>query len=163
VVIVVMGVTGAGKTTVGAALAARLGWPFVEGDRFHPPANVTKMRAGIDLTDRDRASWLEALHQIIARTVDRREHAVLACSALKARYRQSLRGPCRGVRFVYLKLPPNVAVTRAAERPGHFAGPALVPGQFEALQEPRDPFTITVDGTLPVDRIIQIVRHEFGV
>jgi gluconokinase len=165
-VVVVMGVTGAGKTTVGTALAAALGWSFVEGDRFHPASNVAKMRAGASLTDNDRAPWLDALQHVIVRALDRREHLVLACSALKARYREILKDDRRGVRFVYLKVPPAMAVARAAERPGHFAGPALVPGQFATLEEPsvdEDPSTITVDATLPVDRMVEIIRYELGV
>jgi gluconokinase len=161
-VIIVMGVTGAGKTTIGAALAAELGWRFVEGDQLHPPANVAKMQTGTPLTDADRAPWLAAVHAIVARAIDRREHLVVACSALKERYRVALRGDLRTVRFVLLRVPEDVAVARVAERKGHFAGPALVPSQFAALEDPSAD-ALTVDATLSPDRIVHIIRDAFGV
>jgi len=160
-VIVVMGVTGAGKTTAGTLLATTLAWPFVEGDSLHPPANVDKMRAGIPLTETDRAPWLAAIHAVIAGAVERRESLVVACSALKERYRDLLRGDCRGVRFVYLRVIPSVAVERTATRTGHFAGPALVPSQFQALEEPGD--AMIVDGTMPPEQIVADVRRELGM
>src|SRR6185295_19670532 len=101
-----MGVAGAGKTTIGQRLAAELGWRFVEGDALHTPAAVEQMRAGTPLTDADRESWLNALHAIVAAAADRRQPLILSCSALKARYRQTLRGDLRGVRFVYLEADP---------------------------------------------------------
>jgi gluconokinase len=161
-VIIVMGVTGAGKTTVGTALAAELGWRFVEGDQLHPPANVAKMRAGIALADADRAPWLAAVHAIVTRAIDRREHVVVACSALKERYRESLRGSLHGVRFVLLRVSEEVAVARAAGRTGHFAGPGLVPSQFAALEAPSAD-TLTVDATPTPNRIVGIIRAAFGV
>jgi gluconokinase len=161
-VIIVMGVTGAGKTTVGTALAAALGWRFVEGDQLHPPANVAKMHAGTPLSDADRAPWLAAVHAIVAHAIDRREHLVVACSALKERYRVALRGELWNVRFVLLKVPQDVAMARVAERKGHFAGPDLVPSQFAALEDPAVD-ALTVDGTLPPDRIVPVIRDAFGV
>jgi gluconokinase len=161
VVIVVMGVSGAGKTTVGTALASVLGWRFVEGDQLHPAANKEKMHAGMPLTEADREPWLQALHAVIAQAVDRREHLVIACSALKERYRAVLHGDCRGVRFVYLKVAPSVAVARSAARVGHFAGPALVPSQFATLEEPDD--ALLIDATLAPDRIVAAIRRELGV
>ena len=160
-VVVVMGVSGAGKTTVGAALAATLTWGFVEGDRLHPAANTNKMRAGVALTEQDRAPWLAALHAVVERAVERRESMVIACSALKSRYRDVLHGGCRGVRFVYLKVPQGDAVARSAARVGHFAGPALVPSQFAALEEPAE--ALTIDGTLPPERIVEAIREAFGM
>lgn len=160
-VIIVMGVTGSGKTTIGTALAAELGWRFVEGDQLHPPSNVTKMHSGIPLTDADRAPWLAAVHAVVARATDRREHLVVACSALKERYREVLRGDLRTVRFVLLNLTEDVAVARVAERQGHFAGPELVPSQFAALENPTVD-ALTVDATLPPDRIVHIIRDAFG-
>jgi gluconokinase len=161
-VIVVMGVTGAGKTTIGTALAAELGWRFVEGDQLHPPANVAKMHAGIPLSDADRAPWLAAVHAIIAHAIDRREHLVVACSALKEHYREALRGDLRNVRFALMNVPEAVAAARAAERKGHFAGPELVPSQFAALEEPSAD-ALTVDATLPPARVVAIIRDAFGV
>src|SRR5947208_10062384 len=98
-----MGVAGAGKTTIGRALADELGWRFIDGDDWHTPPAIAKMRRGIALTDADRAPWLEALHGFIAAALDRRAHLVLACSALHERYRVALRGALEPVRFVYLK------------------------------------------------------------
>ena len=160
-VVVVMGVSGAGKTTVGTLLAGPLGWPFVDGDLLHPTANREKIHDGVPLTEEDRAPWLAALHQRIQRSVDRRESIVIACSALKARYRDVLRGDCRGVRFVYLKVPQGVAVERSAARVGHFAGPALVPSQFAILEEPSE--ALTVDGARPPEEIIAAIREAFGI
>src|SRR5512146_128367 len=97
-VIIVMGAAGAGKTTIGRAFAAELGWPFVEGDEFHPAGNVRKMHAGVPLTDADRAPWLRRLAEVIARAVERRESIVLACSALRQSYRDVLRNDHRAVR-----------------------------------------------------------------
>jgi len=156
-----MGVSGAGKTTAGTALASALGWRFVEGDELHPAANKDKMRAGIPLSENDRTPWLAALHAVIVQAIDRREHLVVACSALKERYRAVLRGDCRGVRFVYLKVAQGVAVERSAVRVGHFAGPALVPSQFATLEEPED--ALTIDATLPPDQIVAAIRREFGI
>jgi gluconokinase len=160
-VIVVMGVSGSGKTTIGTALATTLGWRFIEGDRLHPAANIEKMRAGLPLTESDRAPWLAALHAEIERAVERRETLVMACSALRERYRDVLRGDCHHVRFVYLKVLQGVAVARSAARVGHFAGPALVPSQFMTLEEPVE--ALTVDGTLPPPQIVAMIRDEFGI
>ena len=160
-VVVVMGVSGAGKTTVGTILAATLGWRFIEGDRLHPAANTDKMRAGLALTENDRAPWLAALHTEIERAVERREALVMACSALRERYRNVLRGDCHRVRFVYLKVLQGVAEARSAARVGHFAGPALVPSQFATLEEPAE--ALTVDATLPPERIVLLIREAFGI
>jgi len=165
VVIVLMGAAGAGKTTIGRALAADLGWPFVEGDEHHPPANIAKMRAGVALTDADRAPWLADLHAVIARTLDRREHRVLACSALTHEYRDILRGSCRPVRFVHLKAPETELRHRLSSRPGHFAGPTLLRSQLAALEEPTiaEPAAIIVDGTAPPQEILASIRRDFGL
>ena len=160
-VVVVMGVSGAGKTTVGTLLATVLGWQFVDGDLLHPAANTEKMRAGVALTEQDRAPWLAALHEVVQRTIDRRESIVIACSALKARYRDALRRDCRGVRFVYLKVPQGVAVERSAARVGHFAGPALVPSQFATLEEPAD--ALTLDGARPPEETVAAIRDALGI
>jgi gluconokinase len=161
-VIIVTGVTGAGKTTVGTALAAELGWRFVEGDQLHPPANVAKMRAGMALNDADRAPWLASLHAIITRAIDRREPLVVACSALRQRYRETLRGELRSVRFVLLKVSEEVATGRAAKRAGHFAGPGLVPSQFAALEDPSADVLI-VDATQHPNHVVTLICDAFGV
>jgi gluconokinase len=161
VVIVVMGATGAGKSTVGQALAGALRFRFVEGDAYHSAAAIAKMRAGIPLSDADREPWLAALHDVIATAVGRREHLVVACSALHERYRNTLRGDLRHVRFVYLKADAATLRQRLSARTGHFAGPALVTSQLAELEEPAD--ALTVDATRPVTEIVGAVRYEFGL
>jgi len=158
-----MGAAGAGKTTIGAHLAAALGWTFVEGDDRHPPRNVDKMHAGIPLTDSDRAPWLASLHATVARTTERRENLVLACSALKRSYREILRGECRGVRFVYLKTSEAELSRRLSDRTGHFVGPALLQSQLATLEEPDRDEALTVDAAWPPDRIVRAVRRELGL
>ena len=160
-VILITGPAGAGKTTVGRSLAAIQGWPFVDGDDVHTLAAVAKMRAGIPLTDVDRAPWLTSLHAIVAATLDRRGHLVLACSALKERYRAALREGLRTVRFVYLKADEQTLARRLADRGGHFAGPALLASQLADLEAPAD--ALTVDATEPPDRLVAIIRREFGL
>ena len=163
-VIVLAGAAGAGKTTVGRALAAALGWRFADADAYHAPADVAKMRTGIALTDADRAAWLTTLHGLIATAIDRRESLVLACSALKQRYRDILRGNLRGVRFVYLKADEATLRARLASRTGHFVGPTLVASQLATLEEPPDAQdAATIDATSPPEQIIRAIRDEFGV
>lgn len=163
-VIVVMGVAGAGKTVVGRALATALEWSFEEGDDYHSKANKEKMARGEGLTDADRAPWLAAIERFIAKTVHAREHAVLACSALKAAYRVALvppEAPPGAVRFVYLDVPPNVLDERLRERRGHFAGPSLLASQLATLEKPRD--ALWVDGTRPIPEIVQSIRAAFEI
>jgi gluconokinase len=161
VVIILMGPTASGKTTVGQALASALGWPFIEGDALHSSASVEKMRSGQSLSDTDRKPWLAAIRGAIVRALDRREHAVVACSALKQRYRTQLSAGLRGVRFVYLSTPPSVLAERAAIRHGHFAGPQLIPSQLAALETPDD--ALTVDATAAPAAIVGLICHEFGL
>ena len=158
-----MGVAGSGKTMVGHALAVELGWRFVEGDDAHPARNVEKMHAGIPLTDADREPWLAALHAIIAAAIARREHTIVACSALKARYRERLRGDLRTVRFVYLRGDQAVIRRRLAERPAHFFNPALLPSQFDALEEPGADEALIVDAAARPEHILGTIREVFGI
>src|SRR6185295_9940398 len=139
--IILMGVSGSGKTTVGRLLAEELGWPFYDADDFHPPANVERMRHGIALTDEDREPWLARLARLIADALAKDQSLVLACSALKAAYRAQLAPPdaaSAAVRFVYLHIPMEVAAARIKDRPGHYMPAALVPSQFAALEEPAE-------------------------
>ena len=157
-----MGAAGAGKTTVGRALAAALGWPFVDADDLHPDRSIEKMPAGVPLTDADRAPWLVTLRAtVMERAIDRREHLVLACSALKERDRNTLRGGLRPVRVVHLKADRGLLEQRLAARPSHFFGPALVSSQLADLEEPAD--ALIVDAAWSVEQILAAVRHEFGV
>ena len=160
-VVILIGVAGAGKTTIGGALANRHGWRFVDGDDHHSAAAVAKMHAGAALTDADRAPWLASLHRIAAAAVDRREHVVIACSALKERYREGLRGTLRQVRFVYLKANEATLRRRLEERAGHFAGPALLASQLSDLEEPTD--ALIIDAMRPPQEIVDAIAWELGL
>jgi gluconokinase len=140
-----MGVVGAGKTTVGSLLAQKLDWHFADADNFHPAANVEKIRQGIPLDDSDRAPWLAALHDAILHWNVEGRNAVLACSALKRKYRDILR--VDGVRFVYLKGDYELIEQRLQTRRGHFASDSILKSQFEDLEKPDDAITIEVDKT----------------
>jgi gluconokinase len=139
----VMGVTGSGKTTVGEALARRLGWEFADADDFHSAANKQKIHDGVALTDADREPWLAALHARVAEWAAARRDAVLACSALKDEYRRTIANGDEP-RVVYLKGSYEFIAGRLAQRHGHFAGVSILASQFEALEEPRDA-AVTVD------------------
>jgi gluconokinase len=163
-VIVVMGIAGAGKTTVGRALAESLGWPFDDADDFHPAANVEKMRAGVALGDTDRAPWLATLRELIARHLARDEHGVLACSALKQSYRDALLpdGVPRGtVAFVHLDVAPAVAERRLTERRGHYMQASLIASQVAALEPPRDAFCLNAE--LPVPELVSRIRRALDL
>ncbi len=154
--LVVMGVAGCGKSSVAQALAASLGGVLIEGDAFHPQANVDKMRRGIPLTDEDRAGWLARLSNEIERVASRGERAVLACSALRQRYRDRLRAATSSLGFVFLDLPQPEALRRVAQRESHFMPASLVESQFAALERPiAEPLTLTVDGTRSLASIVQ--------
>ncbi|HNQ05662.1 MAG TPA: gluconokinase [Tetrasphaera sp.] len=159
--VVVMGVSGCGKTTVGAALAQRLQVPYADADDFHPEANIAKMSAGIPLDDQDRAPWLSALAQWL-----RGHHetgAVLACSALKRNYRDLLREGNDEVEFVHLHGDREVVARRVAGRPGHFMPVALVESQFATLEPlEADESGVTIDFDLPVDDIVEAVATHLG-
>jgi carbohydrate kinase (thermoresistant glucokinase family) len=161
VVVFVIGAAGAGKTTVGQAVARQIGWRFIEGDDYHSPSAIAKMRGGTPLNDSDRAPWLAKLHAVAASAIDRREHAVIAGSALKQRYREFLRGTLRGVRFVYLKADEPTLRRRLEQRSHDFAGPALLAGQLADLEEPGD--ALTIDATKPAEFIVATIRYEFGL
>jgi carbohydrate kinase (thermoresistant glucokinase family) len=154
-VIVVMGTTGAGKTTVGELLAERLGWTFADADDFHPQSNVEKMKAGMPLDDADRAPWLQSLREAISAWLDRGENIVLACSALRRAYREVLR-PGPEVTFVYLKGSYEVIEKRVLARRDHFAKADLLKSQFETLEEPSpDEPAISVDVDQRPEAVVQ--------
>ncbi len=143
-VLVVMGVSSSGKSTVGNLLAQRLGWRFADADAYHPAANVQKMGAGIPLTDADRAPWLATLRRLIAVALSERQPLVLACSALKEAYRDQLRVDAR-VGFIYLHGDEATLAARAAARRDHFMPPGLLQSQFATLEEPHDALWVGVD------------------
>jgi gluconokinase len=159
-IVIVMGVTGAGKTTVGQSLAEQLGWEFIEGDKFHPPENIEKMRQGIPLNDDDRKPWLERLHAEIARRVPERRSVVLACSALKSEYRRVLTVG-EEVKFVYLKGSREHIAERLRTRLGHFADENILAGQFADLEEPEGAITVSVAET--PQAIVQEIREKLGL
>jgi gluconokinase len=157
VVIIIFGVSGAGKTTVGELLARELGWHFYEADDFHSPANIEKMRGGVPLTDEDRWPWLENLNELIKRCVAANENAVLACSALKRVYRKHLRVSA-DVKLVFLRGDYALIAKQLQRRRGHFLNPALLQSQFADLEEPGlDEETLTIElGRTPQELVKEI-------
>ena len=153
-----MGVAGAGKTTVGSALARRLAWAFLDADDDHPPANVAKMTRDEPLTDEDRRDWIEAVRERVARHVTRGDDVVLACSALREAHRALLADAAPRVEIVHLRAPRDVIEHRLASRGGHFAGPALLPSQLGDLELPED--ALVLDATLPVDELVAKIVDE---
>ncbi|WP_028661746.1 gluconokinase [Saccharomonospora saliphila] len=162
--LVVMGVSGAGKSTVAAELADRLGWPMAEADEFHPAANVEKMTAGIPLTDSDRTPWLSALRDWISDRADDGRDVVVACSALKRSYRDILREASARVRFVHLRGEPDLIGERLAGRSGHFMPPALLDSQFGDLEDlAGDEDGVTVDLGRPPEWIAETALSRLGL
>jgi gluconokinase len=157
VILIVFGVSGAGKTTIGKLLAEQLGWRFYEGDDFHPPANIEKMRSGRPLTDEDRSPWLERLREQLTRSVAAKENAVLACSALKRAYRERLR-VSDDVRYVFLHGDYPLIENQLRRRGGHFMNPDLLRSQFTDLEEPEaDEDALTIElGRTPHELVEEI-------
>jgi gluconokinase len=159
---IVMGVSGSGKTTVGRALAERLGWDFFDADDFHRPGNIAKMAAGIPLNDSDRTPWLVALSDLLFSTLKAGRHPVLACSALKESYREQLLKGKDGVEIIYLKGSYNLIWTRMSGRQGHYMKAEMLKSQFETLEEPRD--SLTLDISMPLDAMLDFVLEKrFGM
>jgi gluconokinase len=155
VVIIIFGVSGAGKTTVGELLARELGWHFYEADDLHSPANIEKMRGGVPLTDEDRWPWLENLRELIKRCIAAGENAVLACSALKRAYRRYLRVSAE-VKFVFLHGDYALIAKQLQRRRGHFLNPALLQSQFADLEEPGlDEETLTIELGRPPQELVK--------
>ncbi len=159
-----MGVTGAGKTTVGRAVAERLGWTWRDADEFHSEANVARMRAGLPLTDADRAPWLDTLRSLIERHLAVVAPLVLACSALREPYRSALVPASAGrgsVAFVQLDVSRELAERRLLSRPGHFMSASLVASQFATLEPPSD--ALRLDGARPVHELVDVIVNAFGL
>jgi gluconokinase len=158
--LVVMGVSGCGKSTVGQAVADRLGWPFYDGDDFHPPENVAKMASGQPLNDADRAPWLDRLHDLIHDHLQQSSGAVVACSALKRRYRDVLRAGNDGLEFVYLQGDFDLIWRRMQARPDHYMKASMLHSQFDALEPPGPDEALAVSIDAPADEIVaHLIRH----
>ena len=151
--VIVMGVAGSGKTTVGELLAQRLGWNFYDADAFHPAENIEKMANGTPLDDIDRVPWLAALHALISTSLKENRPAVLACSALKESYRQQLVDGNEGVQIVYLKGSYDLIWSRISQRKDHYMKPQMLQSQFESLEEPAN--ALTLDVSLSVEEIVE--------
>jgi len=156
-----MGVSGSGKSTVADALAARMGWCYEDGDRFHPASNVAKMSAGHPLTDQDRWPWLQGIADEIDRVCGAGERAVIACSALKRAYREILVHGRKDVRIVFLNGKQELIASRLAARKGHFMPPGLLTSQFRTLEPPaasEHPITVSIDAS--VETIVDDIIHQ---
>ncbi len=158
-VILLMGVSGSGKTTIGQFLASQLGWQFADADDYHPAANIEKMQNGIPLTDSERAPWLEALRARIAGWIAEKKSVVLACSALKRAYRQSLL-LAPEVQVVYLRATPQLLQERLRERVGHFMKEGMLESQLATLEEPESEGAVVVDvASSPAEIVAKIVAE----
>ena len=156
--VIVMGVSGSGKTSVGKLLAEQLGWEFYDADDFHPPENVAKMANGMPLSDSDRAPWLAVLNKLISASLKANRPGVLACSALKEWYRQQLMDGNDGVQIVYLKGSYDLIWSRMEKRTNHYMKPHMLKSQFDTLEEPND--ALTTDISMPVDEIVQAILKQ---
>ena len=154
-VVVLMGVAGSGKTTIGRQLAEELGWKFADADDFHPPANVAKMSAGIPLDDNDRAPWLAAIRLFIDQRLQRGESAVVTCSALRERHRAVLLGGTENVKLVYLRGSRDLLWSRISSRQGHFMKASMLDSQLATLEEPASALVVDI-GPSPAEIVAQV-------
>jgi gluconokinase len=159
-VILLMGVSGSGKTTIGQMLSTQLHWPFVDGDSLHSPANVAKMAAGIPLTDEDRIPWLQSIHDVIEGCRTQKRNGIIASSALKEKYRQILLTSPE-TKLVYLRGSFDLIYSRMQHRPGHYMKPEMLQSQFAALEEPND--AIIVDIPAPAEEIVSKIRQQLAI
>src|SRR6266702_6637494 len=162
--LIVMGVAGAGKSTIGEKLAERLGWSYEDGDKFHPASNVAKMSAGQPLTDEDRWPWLRAIADEIERVCEAAEHVVIASSALKRAYRDILVDGRPDVRIIFLDGPQELIASRLALRKNHFMPPGLLQSQFRTLEPPdasENPVAVSIDGS--VEAIVDDILRQLGL
>ena len=159
--VVVMGVSGCGKSTVGTQLAKALGATFLDADDFHPPMNVERMRAGVALSDAERAPWLDALSARLARAAQASESVVLACSALKRSYRDALRRGSPALTLVHLTGSSALLAERITARPGHYMPPTLLPSQLATLETPQaDERAITLDVAAVTDELVATILKQ---
>jgi gluconokinase len=162
VIVIIMGAAGAGKSTIGAALAAALDWPFLDADDFHTAENIARMRQGIGLSDEQRLPWLERVRQAMLDSVARGQPAVVACSALKRSYRQRLTEGIADTRFVHLQADEQLLRARLSTRRGHFAGPALASTQLHDLETPEFE-ALMVDASLPPQVLVEEIRRALNL
>lgn len=159
-IIVIMGVVGAGKTTIGKLLSQELGWKFADADDYHPPANIEKIRQGIPLNDEDRKPWLERLHNLLLSWDGSKLSGVLACSALKRSYRDEL-DISKQVRFIYLHGTSELIARRLHERHGHFANDEILASQFADLEEPESAIRVSIAQT--PEEIVAEIRNRLAL
>jgi gluconokinase len=161
-IVILIGVTASGKSTIAAELVRLTGWDYAEADDYHSAANKKKMHAGIPLTDEDRAPWLASLHDVIAAWFHNRENGVMTCSALKQSYRDALTNgiPAEAYRFVMLEVPVTVLEARIKSRPGHFMNPDLLQSQLDTLEFPQD--ALRVDATEPPSAVAQNILKQLA-
>ena len=159
--IVLMGVSGCGKTRIGEALTQTMGWPFYDGDDYHPKANIDKMSQGMPLNDDDRQPWLEELYKIIREHLDRGIDVIVSCSALKAKYRETLRGDLETVRFVHLAGSAEVIYERLQHRNGHFMKAEMLQSQFADLEIPQDALSVSIDQ--PVNKVVAEIVEKLNL
>jgi gluconokinase len=157
-IVILMGAAGAGKSTVGRALADALRWSFYDADDFHDAANIERMRSGVGLTDRDRAPWLARIHTTLVDVANRKADAVVACSALKQKYRDALAEGVPDVRWVYLKGGRDPLRERLVKRRGHYAGPELIDSQLADLEPPAN--ALVLDADQPVTELVTELRRS---
>jgi len=161
-IVLIMGVSGSGKTTIGERLAARLGCGFSDADQFHSPANKAKMSRGIALTDADRQPWLLAIRAAMDEQRRQGRDHVFACSALKRRYRELLRGADNDLRLVYLQGPPDLLARRLRQRKGHFFAPELLADQLATLEPPGPDAALVMDIRQPPEVIVERIAEALG-
>jgi gluconokinase len=159
-VILLMGVSGSGKTTIGQMLSAQLNWPFIDGDRLHSAENIAKMAAGIPLTDQDRAPWLQSIHAAIERWRVQQQNGIVASSALKEQYRQILL-TSPDIKLVYLRGSYHLIYSRMQHRPGHYMKAEMLQSQFAALEEPKD--AIVVDIAPSAEQVVSTIRQKLAI
>jgi gluconokinase len=159
-VILLMGVSGSGKTTIGQMLSAQLNWPFVDGDSLHSPANIAKMAAGIPLTDDDRAPWLQSIHAVMEGWRIQQKNGIIASSALKEKYRKILLTSPE-IKLVYLRGAYDLIYSRMQHRPGHYMKAEMLQSQFASLEEPKDAIVIDI-GPAP-EVIVSTIRQQLAI